>query len=525
MSEECGKNRSLTETSSCQIQTYQTQEIRRQAKIILNEKEDLTYDVKNLEPSFQKTFSRRELFKYGAALTTLLGTGGLFEARAAGISNPVSFASDLASIVNWTCAICDVQSFCVRIHNGEIQIGPQLFYQYPVGFMEATKALEFGASAPVFGIVSTIFAPLISLIAPFLPQGDLSIESYQHGQTYFQTYPHWLGIPAPVLPAWEMILNKANGFNPICLACGIIQDIINIIKGALASAGGIVKEVLGYLGPVEKAIKSISPSLSNAVSRFGGGSGGGNAIVSKLQGLLKKIKHILHMFETFFAIFPLLPSELFFFIWTLPMFSPDEYTIAPLFDSIMTAVPPLEMVCPSAFAFIMQHASVLPGSLQKLLSVLDPSFICVGDWGFGYPRIGETRSDDPIVAGLLSIARFHHLFSHLIPLIYITYGPDIRYQLYNPKKTGCFKPGYYFSDPFAQFLADLSLSNIMSWLSSAASAVSTPSSLLTSIENIANSAKSAAESAGSTLLKSALPNYRDVGVVVWQQKTKCCFSI
>jgi hypothetical protein len=83
----------------------------------------------------------------------------------------------------------------------------------------------------------------------------------------------------------------------------------------------------------------------------------------------------------------------------------------------------------------------LQEKLKKLnIGGIDPSFVCVGNWGHGYPRIGIVRSDNMIVAESLAGVRFLHLFSTDFP-VFDGSVYSIKLQLVKPTKTGCFKIG------------------------------------------------------------------------------------
>ena len=413
----------------------------------------------------------------------------------------------IAGLIDVSCAFCNITGLCMRIHHGKLQFGPKIVYRLPYGFMETGAAFEFGASAPVFGGLSTVFASFARALLPFIPQGGKDIESYNGGQANMELYPHFLGFPLPLIPIIKTIIMKANIINPACV-CNILNDIIE----AVLPASDIVKKVQQMLGPIANKVQSVLNNIASHIPNMPGFSSGGKA-----PNLLQKIHSIYDKFEAAFKIFPLLPSELFFFIWILEEFSPDNYTIAPLLDSIIEDIPPLQAVCPWVLTKIPQSF------WNKLPFGIDPTFVCVGHWGFGYPRIGIVRDDDPIVAGLLSIARFHHLFSRTIPVIYSEaayYTGETFYQLYNPPiSSGCFQPGYFYSDKIANMIAgqgaNISIGHIVN-------DIEHPEQALNDLKNWAVS------SGLNTLKQGALggaPNYRNVGVVLWEQKSKCCFSV
>ncbi|MCI4436433.1 MAG: hypothetical protein JHC33_06445 [Ignisphaera sp.] len=136
----------------------------------------------------------------------------------------------------------------------------------------------------------------------------------------------------------------------------------------------------------------------------------------------------------------------------------------------------------------------------------------MGFWGYGYPRIGVVKHPDPIIAGLLSIARFHHLGSTTIPIIRPTYSTsDVKYQMYNPNMTNCFHPGWYGVPALSPDDITKLISDPAGYFKSLIGDINT-SSILDEIKSY-----------GLQGIKAAKPNYRNVGVVVWSKVRKCCW--
>jgi hypothetical protein len=145
---------------------------------------------------------------------------------------------------------------------------------------------------------------------------------------------------------------------------------------------------------------------------------------------------------------PVFISELVSPIWLNDMLSPDTKTTAPLFGAAMTQLSALSpaagaLACP---ALADNIAPFLGAATSNAL--YDPSFTCVGYWGFGYPRIGVTRHDDPKVASALAGVRFWHLFSVTFPILSQKFSYNHRLQLAYPAISPCFQPGSLFLPKF-----------------------------------------------------------------------------
>jgi hypothetical protein len=240
------------------------------------------------------------------------------------------------------------------------------------------------------------------------------------------------------------------------------------------------------------------------------GSSVGSDLSSKIQGAVDKVNQIADKINSVLNNLPRFAlAELIFPIWMIDTLSPDAYTIAPLFGAIRDAIAQKSLV---AGAAACPYLTEYLGSKIQLPFGIDPSFICVGFWGYGYPRIGVVKHPDPIIAGLLSIARFHHLASTTIPIIRPTYSTsNVKYQMYNPNKTSCFQPGWYG-------VPALSTEDITKLISDP---VGYAKSLLGNINT--SSVLDEVKSVGIQGLKASKPNYRNVGVVVWGRVRKCCW--
>ncbi len=435
--------------------------------------------------------SRRDFLKfvgYSMLMSQLPYSPFVRPARAS--LNPL----DWVDLMDLSCVSCSVNmTGCVKVKfsltgTPKIKIAPKISYWIPEGFIESARKFEFGKSLPLAGLLSNVITPFTDLLSPFVPAGTYSIESATFSNTYMKLYPHYFGFPQGVVQAIKTAIMALNNLNPVCLACNLADS----IKKVLIPQSKVMSQI-------EEKLKPIAEKLDKA---------------KKFQENLQKI---MDSFSAIQGLIPFFPAELFFFIWMFPQFHPDNYTIAPLFNSFIQTISqankPLGMLmCPTLTEKIGKYVNLPFG--------IEASFICVGRWGLGYPRTGIVRHDDPIIAGLLSIARFHHLFSKTIPIVSPSFSySDIKYQMYAPEKTGCFKPGYYASDPIAKALysAEAVAQDIYSILQNPQQAISSIKDQAK--QQIKELAKAPLSKASSAIQAKA----RTVGVVIWKRYSKCCW--
>lgn len=390
---------------------------------------------------------------------------------------------DWVNLLDLNCVSCSVNiTGCIKITLKGVKIAPRINYWIPEAFIESTKKFQFGKSLPLADLITTAVSPLTDLLAPFVPTGTYGLNSFGDQNTYMKLYPHWFGFPPAIVTAIKTAIMALNNLNPICLSCNLANSVVS------------------HLVPVLEVQRQFQEQLKPLMDKM-----------KKIQELKQKYNNIMNAFSNVNRIIPFFPSELFFFIWMLEQFSPDNYTVAPLFNSIIQTATQLSqplgaLICPT-----------LTQRLGKFLDLpfgIEASFICVGRWGFGYPRIGIVRHDDPVVAGLLSIARFHHLFTKTIPLIRPKFSfSRIKYQMYSPSKTGCFRIGYFADDPIAKalFRAEGVAQNI--------------TDVLTNPTELLGEAKSFVREGMSKAINGVLAPHkqRTVGVVVWKNYNKCCW--
>jgi len=409
-------------------------------------------------------FSRREFLKLfpKGLLAFSLSPLSFFESFATSF-NPL----ELIKLIDFSCLKCSFKGICIKWDDGELKIGVRISYWVPVGFAETGRAFEFGASHRALGFLTPLFKPIVDSLSPFVPKGGKTTTFIRGNEVYFKLYPHYLGWGNFILSALAQALVSVISKQPWCV-CGVLE---NALKRRVFNVPLKVKEIYEKLN-------------------------------------LSKYLDYLQKFEGFYSILNPLPffaSEFVFPIWIIDTLSPDTRTFLPFIDSVVetltrTSTSAGILACPYLIEALFKHHVRFPAGL-------DPSFICVGHWGFGYPRTGIVYHPDPVVAGLLSIARFLHLFSRTFPVINLSYSNQtVKFQMFNPHKTGCFRPGYYISDPIAKPLVEI------------------PSRLMENPLDEIKSLKREIETPNLYLKSPPLrSNYRNVGVVVWKYYSHCCF--
>lgn len=305
-------------------------------------------------------------------------------------SVPGYTASSFTDLLAGACISPSIEpGLCVRVHNGEVQVGTKVSYFYPVGVIEVvSRACQFslldllapGAST----VVSSACQDVMGNAVPGL-QASGSQMDWQGQANNMKLHVHIYTIP-PALQALIEAWIKATV--PITLPC--------------------------FRAPAPLSFKACESS----------GTGGNIDPCTVLKNIPVKI------------------SELISPIWGTDA-SPDLLVAVPVINAtiqtIYMANPWLGLlVCPGLTQII---ADYIPNPAE---SVIDIEFICVGTWGFGYPRVGVVQHDNWLVAAGLAGVRFWHLLSKTIPIIEPEYSTGHRLQLAYPKLTPCFHPG----DPF-----------------------------------------------------------------------------
>lgn len=485
--------------------------------------------------SCDKRVTRRDFIKWSGYLSFLSSIlpGMMLDTL---ISNP-SYAISLDPAewiagISFSCVMCRVEGFCFECCPPIIL--PKTVYWLPIGYMENTLAFEFGAGLPFIGEISSILAQFIETLMPFVPRGTYTRSNGHYAEEYQQLYPHYFGFPIVVRQAIQAALLTVANLSPICLACDIIRSLINTIM----PVHNIFTSLHNMLNKIKQDVESFGGKLAkDAVGAigFGGGAGGSSGASSIASKMLKFLKKIQYAYEIVEKIVPFFPSELFFFIWQLEAFSPDNHTVAPLFDSLIETVsqmsPPVgAFFCPDLMNYIAEGMSEI--GINFPLGI-DPDFICVGRWGFGYPRIGAVRSGTGEVGSLLGITRFYQLFSDTFPFISPSFSMEnTKYQMISPSPSKqCFRPGEWSNDPIADdlYTAESYLQQLPNILSYVENLPTQASNGLSSLENsvkarigpLLNLNKQNLMSTATQTMEKFVQQ-RKVGVVVWHKYSKCC---
>jgi hypothetical protein len=372
--------------------------------------------------------TRRELF-------TALAVAGLVSVLPKGV-----YAE--TELLPTRCFSCSIGiCLCKRPPRPALKVS----YWFPVGFLEANRECEFLTSmVPIVGsLVETPLRTFCQSVPIVLGTGRVKTGPGGVGQDYMRFHARWYSLPKPLHSWVEKVLLTVK----LCPCIGLNTIFGQILNVPVISEGlKVYQEIMNKVAEVEKTAKEnvkkvVGPVIDKVKSFIPAGSGG-SADFSKAQNVLSRI-------DEFRRWIPLVITEPFSPLWLVDLLSVDNRTAPAIANAIntliTTASPPLgSLACPFLTQELIKR-NLLPRELVvKGKSVLDLDFICVGYWGYGYPRIGVVRHDDPYIAMLLALARFHHLFSRTFPIIPvpIDMNPDkMKYQIWSPFVSDCFGIG------------------------------------------------------------------------------------
>ena len=438
-----------------------------------------------------------------ARVTRRAFLGGLLSLPIASMLPDVSPALEL-DLLPMGCFSCSISiCFCKKPPRPAIKAS----YWFPVGFLEANRECRFLSSMiPIVG--SLVQAPLeaicnaIPIVLPTVQVQNVPTTN----QDYMKYHARWYSLPKP-LHSWvekvlltvklcpciglNTIFEKILDVPVISEGLKVYQNIMNKVAEVEKTAKENVKKVVG---PVIEKVKGFIPSTGS-----GSGGGGGEAF-SKAKDVLGKINKLKEWV-------PLVITEPFSPLWLVDLLSVDNATapaIANAIHTLITSFSPIlgAITCPYLTQELVKR-NLLPKELTaKGVSVLDTEFICVGHWGHGYPRIGVVRHDDPYIARLLALARFHHLFSKTFPLIPvpISMDPDsMKYQIWSPYLSPCFGVGKY-GVPTLNDIKDLTDTGKL-------------------VEKFTSIGWDTIKSA---MMKPVTEREREMMVIVWKKEEKCC---
>jgi len=289
------------------------------------------------------------------------------------------------SLLPTDCFSCSL-SICLCRKRFGWYIAPKVKYWVPVGFLEANTDCEFMSShVPIVG--SLLQTPLKSVCRslPFVTEGKLT-QNYptaHSSQDYMRVHARWYSMPL-ALRAWIASVLFARGCP--CVSLSILESVARL---------PIVSEGLDAYRSIKDAVKRVDGALADALAPV-------TEFLSpwKTQRLLKRLAQL----KT-----PVWFTEMVSPMWMVDVLSPDNRVATVIANALVNVIrsqsPALgALSCPYLTQYLGKY---LPRGL------IDFSFLCVGYWGRGYPRIGVVRHDDPSIAELLALARFHHLFQGL----------------------------------------------------------------------------------------------------------------
>uniref|UniRef100_A0A7C5X4S3 Uncharacterized protein n=1 Tax=Thermocrinis ruber TaxID=75906 RepID=A0A7C5X4S3_9AQUI len=379
-------------------------------------------------------------------------------------------------------------------------------YWFPVGFLEANRECEFLTSMiPIVGsLVETPLRALCQTVPIVLGTSGVKTGPTSAGQDYMRFHARWYSLPKP-LHGWVEKVLLTMHFCPCIDLSGIFGQLLNV--PVISEGLKVYKELINKVSEVEKTAKEsvkkvVGPVIEKVKSFIPsvGSGGGGGLDLSKAQDILKKINDLRKWI-------PLVITEPFSPLWLVDLLSVDNITAPAIANAIHTLIssfsPPLGLLaCPFLTQELIKR-NLLPRELTvKGVSVLDLEFICVGYWGHGYPRIGVVRHDDPYIARLLALARFHHLFSKTFPIIPVPISMDpgvMKYQIWSPFVSGCFGIGRW-GVPTLEDIKDL-----------------------TDTDKLVERFKSIGwQTITSMMTRMVKEGERKMMVIVWKKEEKCC---
>jgi len=322
---------------------------------------------------------------------------------------------------------------CIRIKHGHVQFGTKTTYWLPVGIMEVTsKTCDFSLGIFPFTEFSDSLSALCKTLPLFFSSADQTAPLYQ---SYARYQVHVYTIPKIFYPIIKQALITTHPVPCIDLsisdAFSICTSCSDYLNKALAPVEALQGKVNAYTAAIKDKVSSLVPEgLKQAVGKLNSESRESSGI-----DYADAVKEAYSKAITISSISPVFFSELVSPIWNVDVLSPDAYTIIPVINAVIEAGGIVtEGACDISTALLKEKAK------QFNVRGIDLSFVCVGNWGHGYPRIGAVRHDNPHVSLALAGVRFLHLFSTTIPILNLD-PHSIKLQYVYPRKTGCFYVG------------------------------------------------------------------------------------
>ncbi len=371
-------------------------------------------------------------------------------------------------------------------------------YWFPVGFLEANQECEFLTSmVPIVGSsVQTPLREFCRTVPLILPTGQVKTGPIWAGQDYMRFHARWYSLPKPLHEWVKQVLLTVK----LCPCIGLNTIFEKVLNVPVISEGlRVYQEMMGKVAEAERTAKE---DVKRAVG----------PVIEKVKGFIpgadfSKAQNVLNKMNELGKDLPLVITEPFSPLWLVDLLSVDNATAPAIANAIHNLItsfsPPLGvLVCPFLTQELIKR-NLLPRELVvKGVSVLDLEFICVGYWGHGYPRIGVVRHDDPYIARLLALARFHHLFSKTFPIIPVPISMDpgqMKYQIWFPFLSDCFGIGRW-GVPTLEDIKDL-----------------------TNTDQLIERFKSIGlDSIKSVMMRGVREGQRKMMVIVWKKEEKCC---
>ncbi len=321
---------------------------------------------------------------------------------------------------------------CIKIKHGHIKFGIKTTYWLPIGIMEVTSnPCDFSLGIFPFNEFSAPLSTLCKTLPYVSSSADQTSPLYQ---SYAHYQVHVYMIPRVFYPIIKQALMMSH-FVP-CLdlsisdALSICTSCTNYLDKALAPVEALQGKVNAYTQAIKDKVNKLVPdNLKKEISKLKNSNGNDD------EDYADTVKKAYLQAMEIASVSPVFFSELVSPIWNVDVLSPDAYTIVPVINAAVEAGGIVtEGACDISSTVLRQKAAKLN------VRGIDFSFICVGNWGHGYPRIGVVRHDNPHVSLALAGARFLHLFSTTIPILHLDVH-SIKLQYVYPRKSGCFYIG------------------------------------------------------------------------------------
>jgi len=271
--------------------------------------------------------------------------------------------------------------------------------------MEVTdKPCDFSLGVFPFDQLTSPLSSICNTL-PYLQSNSNMNDPFM--QSYARYQVHVYTIPSALYPIIKQALMTSHfvpcfdfGFDDVLKVCSSCQQLLD---KALAPVEAVQGKVNQFTQNIKDKVNNLVPdNLKDAVKKLkpksDSGSDSNNDYVSAVKEAYSKVSQVASYSPVFF-------SELVSPIWNVDTLSPDAYTIAPVISAVVGSGGVLtEGACDLSTTLFKQKLSELE------VAGVDPAFVCVGNWGQGYPRTGIVRHDNPLVGLPLAGARFLHLF-------------------------------------------------------------------------------------------------------------------